>query len=96
MRGPRVLCLASCVGLLGCEEPAVILARVEGRAKEHCEKMHWKCEAVACVSRDSDNDGYVSCSVKLADVLEPVALECLKWESESGCKTAIPKVRVTP
>lgn len=54
---------------------------------------------VSCVERDSDGDGYVSCTI-FRKGKDPIALECAYggfWSAGPGCKMAQPKMRaVTP
>lgn len=46
---------------------------------------------VECMSYDTDNDGYVSCTIFRADA-EPLFLECFSWGSAGTCR--MPKLRV--
>lgn len=65
-------------------------------ARQWAEDMGYKnqLKGVACTTIDSDHDGYVSCSVALAEKPEPIAIEC-RTIYGAGCKVAIPKVRVS-
>ncbi len=91
-----------CLLLAACADPdpgcrtvkSQSMKQVESEAADFARRMSPDhVRGVACVNRDSDSDGYVSCTV-FRDDAPPLAIECLYLEGESGCKIAVPKVRV--
>lgn len=87
--------IAVCV-LPGCDKNKV---SPEQAARQWADSMGMKPKGVNCTTKDTDNNGYVSCTVSVAvDDQEPRlhAIECAMlgtWEA-SGCKIAQPKARV--
>jgi hypothetical protein len=69
---------------LGCTENT---GNLEHTAKEFCTKLGYNVSGAACMNSDSDNDGYVSCTVGVAN-LPPVAIECASRYKilTSGCR----------
>jgi len=53
-----------------------------------------KVTGVSCVDRDSDRDGYVTCTV-FRQGKEPLAIECTCIEGNHGCKMAVTKLRLS-
>lgn len=66
-------------------------------ARKYADELGYKVVGVACTSTDSDGDGYVSCSVRVDDRADPLALECTRGDFTftDGCKVAMPKMRAT-
>ena len=61
----------------------------EVEAQAYAKKLGLEVVGVSCTDQDSDNDGYVSCSVSHREngklTIQPV--ECAKkWSTNSGCK----------
>lgn len=61
----------------------------EQEARSHAQKLGWKVAGAACTGRDTDGDGYISCTVALEDGTER-ALECASGGIGriTGCKAA--------
>lgn len=81
------LAMLSFTGADGCEglRSSVI---AEGEAKTYLDAMAIKIEGRAvCADRDSDGDGYVSCSYRQVDAREPSAILCSYYRG-GGCKKA--------
>lgn len=78
--------------LVGCGNPEV----AKQAARRYATDLGYKVSGVACTSTDTDGDGYVSCSVRVDDREDPLALECTRGELTltDGCKVALPKLRV--
>lgn len=74
---------ASCESVVGTGEHA------EQEARTHAKKLGWRLSGVACTGRDTDGDGYISCTVALEDGTER-ALECASGGIGriTGCKAA--------
>ena len=47
---------------------------------------------INCVARDTDGDGYVSCSAKDPERGSIVALQCASSWGNEGCKVATPRI----
>lgn len=64
----------------------------EKSARAWAAKMGYTLQGVSCVDRDTDGDGYVSCTlVTVADPGRPIALECARSTSmNSGCRLQKP------
>lgn len=43
----------------------------EQEARAHASKLGWKVSGIACTGRDTDGDGYISCTVALEDGSRP-------------------------
>lgn len=71
----------------GCD-PGEKKQMAEQNARAWATDLGIKIEGVSCVDFDSDNDGYVSCSVRYNEHIQ--AIECRMWQS--GCRQ--PKMRV--
>lgn len=61
----------------------------ETEARNYATQLGLSVKGVSCTDRDSDGDGYVSCSVSHVEngklTIQPV--ECaIKWSTNSGCK----------
>ena len=60
-------------------------------ARDWAQSMGIQVKGVACVKHDTDNDGYVSCTV--SDGTKMHALECASsWSWNEGCR--IPKLSI--
>lgn len=59
--------------------------QVESEARAFAKKIGWNAKDVECVTRDSDANGYVTCSVFLGDG-QVQELECTFATNEHGCK----------
>lgn len=56
-------------------------------ATSFCIDLGYKVKGVSCANKDTDSDGYVSCTVNLIDNPEPIAIECRsRWKLGSGCR----------
>lgn len=69
----------------GCYEN---VERLEGTAKAYVQKLGYQPIGVSCMNRDSDDDGYVSCTVTVNGLDAPLAVECAsRWRLlTNGCK----------
>lgn len=81
-----IICAGGMYALRGCQSNS---GTAEEEAQAYAKKLGLEVVGVSCTDKDSDDDGYVSCSVshkengKLA--IQPV--ECAtKWSVNSGCK----------
>lgn len=64
----------------------------EESAREYAASLKLELEAVSCVKQDTDGDGYVSCTLKLADG-EMKQVECAgAMNLNIGCRD--PKINV--
>ena len=60
----------------------------EELAREWATNMQYKVVAVTCVDYDTDNDGYVSCTLRVEGQKEMVPLECTgPWSWNDGCRS---------
>ena len=65
----------------------------EEQAREYAKALGIKIHGVTCMRDDTDDDGYVSCNMSIADnngkvTIQPI--ECaVKWTMNTGCR--IPK-----
>lgn len=77
----------SFIGADGCEyERSSVTAEKEATA--YLEALSIKIEGRAvCADRDSDRDGYVSCSYRQVDARDPSAILCSYYRG-GGCKKA--------
>jgi hypothetical protein len=62
----------------------------EDEARKYAKSLGLEIKGVSCTERDSDGDGYVSCSISHNEngsvAIMPV--ECaIKWSANSGCKS---------
>lgn len=75
--------------LTGCND----YEKAEAAAGDYAQKLPGATGHVNCVPRDSDGDGYVSCSVFLKKG-PPIGIECLAvpWR-RGGCKVAAIRVK---
>lgn len=70
--------LSACVETPGAQEAA---------ATAFLKSLGYEVVGVACTDRDSDNDGYVSCTGRVMGAVPPVAVECAsRWSFTSGCR----------
>lgn len=86
----------TCVTILGIIlVSAAASLNVDARpiAEEWANDMGVKYKGITCSSRDSDMDGYVSCSVR-AESGEILAIECQYGFLHKSCKMAQPKVKI--
>ena len=63
---------------------------LETTAKKFAAKIPGTTGDVSCVLSDSDQDGYVSCTVFMKSE-KPIAIECMspyatRWHKSAGCK----------
>lgn len=63
----------------------------EEEARAYAQKMGMKIKGVSCMNRDTDGDGYVSCTLNVIEKDEsmtPIPIECAaKWSyNNEGCK----------
>lgn len=68
-------------------------AEVEAEARAFGKAIGWDIAGASCSGRDSDGDGYVTCSigVREGDKIRAERLECAIWEgSRDGCKQVVP------
>jgi prepilin-type N-terminal cleavage/methylation domain-containing protein len=70
----------------------------EEEARAYAQSMGMKIEGVSCMNRDTDGDGYVSCSLSVVGqdgkkTIEP--LECAaRWSwNNDGCKVPVMRVQ---
>jgi len=66
----------------------------EDEAREYASKMGMTIKGVSCMNRDTDGDGYVSCTLNAVEKdgkENPIPIECAaKWSyNNDGCKEAI-------
>ena len=76
-------------------------ASAEEEARAYAQSMGINLKGVSCMDRDTDGDGYVSCSLSVAqkngeDRIEPI--ECAaRWSwNNSGCKVPVLRTRRVP
>lgn len=50
-------------------------------------------QGIECVNTDSDNDGYVTCTVFRQD-RDPYSIQCAARKEWRGCKITTPKIAV--
>ena len=71
----------------------------EKSARAYAEKLEMDLQAVNCVSRDTNNDGYVSCTLMVRQPngrTGPMAVVCAKkFSINDGCKIPETKVRTS-
>lgn len=86
--GAVFVLLGACVG---CEFN--LSERAADAARAHLDKLGFPYSGVACVARDTDGDGYVSCTISDAQH-QMTALECVgtKWTFNAGCR--VPKAQL--
>ena len=80
--------------IIGCITPLERQTSAEENAVSWCQDMTYNCLAISCVGHDSDKDGYVSCTVALADssrvplecAYDTVSLESVALGQNTGCK----------
>lgn len=66
----------------------------EEEARAYASKMGMEIKGLSCMNRDTDGDGYVSCTLNVVEKdgkTTPVPIECAaKWSyNNEGCKEAI-------
>ncbi len=80
---------------LACTTTTARMASAERNARVHAEKMGWVVQGASCSGSDSDQDGYVSCTVSKKEG-DSHAVECGYDEAfaplgqNTGCKDARP------
>jgi hypothetical protein len=77
--------LVAALGTAGCYEN---VERLEDTAKTYVQRLGYTPVGASCMNRDSDNDGYVSCTVTVKNMVAPMAVECAsRWRLlTQGCK----------
>lgn len=76
----------------GCACPSSKTADTEDDARTFARNTGDEITGVSCVDRDTDGDGYVSCTV-FRRGKDPLAIECARgWTMNRGCKLAKWKV----
>ena len=79
--------LSACmvISVSGCVEN---VSSLEQEAKAYAQKLGYNVMGASCMNYDSDSDGYVSCTVSLQDLREPIGVECSSRYKilQSGCK----------
>lgn len=97
----RFLMIGGALLLAGCfvQDTAAVERSADRNAKAWCGQMGLECSGVSCSGRDSDGDGYVSCSAAVAGDVK--AIECgydmvvvPVGGQNTGCKVAQPKVNI--
>ena len=85
--------------IVGCVPPDEQQTYVENEAVTFGSSLGLKDVRATCVSSDSDNDGYVSCTVlgkdtdgKSTTLLVECAEKAVWWQTNQGCKVAQAKV----
>lgn len=73
------------LGLAGCYENS---GKLENTAREFVQKLGNEPIGASCMNRDSDHDGYVSCTVSIKGSTVPLSVECAsQWALlTQGCK----------
>lgn len=66
----------------------------EDEARDYAQKMGMEIKGVSCMNRDTDGDGYVSCTLNVVEKdgkTSSVPIECAsKWSyNNDGCKEAM-------
>lgn len=60
---------------------------LEAEARGFLHALGYQVVGVSCTDRDSDGDGYASCTATVRDSPEPIAVECAsRWSFTSGCR----------
>lgn len=78
---PLLLTLTACPNWTGAHKD-----EAQAQAQVYAKEMGYDVTNTSCVRQDTDNDGYVSCTLKLSsgDVLN---VECAgAWNLNSGCR----------
>jgi len=67
-------------------------ASAEESARIWASKMGYELQgSPVCVERDTDGDGYVSCTLNVKGQAQPMALDCAaRWSGNSGCRIQKP------
>lgn len=85
--------------IVGCVPPSEQQAYVENEAIAFGSGLGLKEVKATCVSSDSDNDGYISCTVlgkevdgKTTTLPVECAAKAVWWQTNEGCKVAQAKV----
>ncbi|MCK9567396.1 prepilin-type N-terminal cleavage/methylation domain-containing protein [Candidatus Pacearchaeota archaeon] len=68
----------------------------EAEARKYAQSLGVEIKSVSCTDRDTDHDGYVSCSISYNDngKLAITPVECAtRWSTNSGCKAPRQVVR---
>lgn len=89
-----VFCLLAIVVVIG----TCIATRVQKSyvSKDYAQEFSKQLDGVVtgtdCVDRDTDGDGYVTCTVFRKDK-DPLSILCAaKWSLNKGCKMALPRI----
>ena len=89
---PALLALTACPNMTGAHKGVA-----EDEAKEWAKELDMDLKSVSCVAKDTDGDGYVSCTLMMGDG-STKAVECAgargdgTWIRNSGCRD--PKLSV--
>jgi len=68
----------------------------EAEARKYAASLGVEIKGVSCTDRDTDHDGYVSCSISYNDngKLAITPVECAtRWSTNSGCKSPRQAIR---
>jgi len=90
----------------GCNTSDTVRQHAVTQAREYVQTMHptWTNVRVLCQGVDSDQNGYVRCTIGASETLpsgtvrevSPDAIECSAWvymDRNHGCQTPSPQVR---
>jgi hypothetical protein len=92
-----LLTLTACPNMTGAHKGVA-----EEEAQAWAAELDLKIHSVSCVEKDTDGDGYVSCTVVMADGTTTKAIECAGARSmdnmirNSGCRDPKMSVGGTP
>ncbi len=68
--------------------------QAEKEAHKWAASMGYDIQGVSCVDRDTDGDGYVSCTVNVKSNPQPIPIECaVSISMNSGCRVQKPVIR---
>lgn len=86
-----VMVIGAGMGITKC---ASSQSTAEEEARVYAQKMGMKIKGVSCMNRDTDSDGYVSCTLNVVDKDDretSIPIECAaRWTyNNEGCKEAI-------
>ena len=83
---PNIFIFLLSLSLLGCLENVEQLNNAARNFVSN--ELNYTVLGVSCMNRDKDNDGYVSCTVRVKEVESPLAVECAsRWAVLSeGCR----------
>jgi len=84
---PLVFLLTACPNWTGAHK-----GEAESQAATYAKEMDYDVKATSCVRQDTDGDGYVSCTIRLADDTT-LNVECAgAYNLNSGCRE--PKINM--